>query len=168
MKQQFIRLFLLLIACAGMQTTSAQSLQKLERLLNKQIRQEMKEHLRTRGSSDDTLTLIRPFAIKDSTLTVTIKGVTPGSEGYWVEEQAVPLRLLRSLGKDGMLLFNTSELVERKMILYYEGEKTETTDKVPHFWLHITGGEKDEQLFQQLLELLEEAGYTVTAYEPWM
>ncbi|MFT3823357.1 MAG: hypothetical protein QM731_05530 [Chitinophagaceae bacterium] len=141
---------------------TAQPLNTLEKLLNK----ELAVTLKSPGISDylngEELNVIVPFSIKNDTLRVTLKRTDAVTGNYRIEEQQVALQQIGSLGKDGTLIFNTKEPVQRRITSYYDGQISNSTAMAPHCWLYIGIGAKSEKLQQKIIELLAKAGYMIT------
>jgi hypothetical protein len=143
-------------------TSSFGQEKKLLKILNKELKKEVKNQLQSKNFNGDTLVIIKPFTINEQkTLSFEVRKSNYYQEGYEIIKQEIPLKSITSVGKDINVFFQSegnSVITTTKKFATKESTDTKTRDI---FFLFLSIEKQNEKLGIDLQNALLKAGIKV-------
>lgn len=154
-----VLLSMMIFGCWSMNFAQEKTIVKI---LNRELKREVKNQLKSSNFNGDTIRIIKEFAItKDKKLTFTIKKTSPFFDGYQIIQQEVPLSKIKKIGKDIQIILETEKnAVETKFTTFDEGSKEQVLNE-SLFFLYLSNEKENEDLGIELQEAFRKAGFEV-------
>lgn len=131
----------------------------LEKLLNKELKNEIQHKDRIISFEGDTLIVVEPFAIKDAILSVTVQKKSYYDDTFYTEKQEVALPQIIAVLKDINVIFETE--LEAVKITQTDAAGVSTQRNHNLFFLHLSAEKNNEDLGNALVNALKKEGYSV-------
>ena len=135
----------------------------LLKILNTELKKEIKNQLRSPYFDGDTITVLQPFTIDSKkNISILVKKNMPYQEGTWIVKQEVPLHAVKKIGKDINIILETGD---NHVITtsYKQEDGSETAEKVMGnlFFLFLSNEKENEELGIALQKAFLGAGISV-------
>ena len=156
-KLTVLLLFLIFSAAAHSQQHT------LLKILNGELRKEVKNQLKSPQFSGDTIRIVRPFEIsKDNILSLEIEKRSPYLEGVWIIRQEVPLSVVKMVGKDINIILETGDSLVTTTS-YRSAEGAGKAEKIMGnlFFLYLVNEKQNEDLGTAIQRAFIKAGVPV-------
>lgn len=129
-------------------------------ILNRELKNEVKNQLRSPNFDGDTIRIIKPFTINESKiLSYEIKKTSPYIEGFQIIKQEVPLKLIKVILKDINVILLTEEDVVRTTTYHSKnGGSQEKTSFGNLFFLGLSLEKQNEFLATEIQKAFKNAG----------
>ncbi|MDQ0592631.1 hypothetical protein QFZ37_001000 [Chryseobacterium ginsenosidimutans] len=162
MEKSNIKIFLISIMIFGFWTMNFAQEKTIVKILNRELKREVRNQLKSSRFDGDTIKIIKEFAItKDKKLTFTIKKTSPYITGYQIIQQEVPLSKIKKIGKDIQIILETEkDAVETRFTTFDEGQK----EQVLHeslFFLYLSNEKENDDLGIELQNAFQKAGFEI-------
>ncbi|MFC6269216.1 hypothetical protein [Frigoriflavimonas asaccharolytica] len=83
---------------------------KLLKILNQELKKEVKNQVQSKNFNGDTLVILKPFTINEQKiLSFEVRKSNYYQEGYEIITQEIPLNKITAIGKDIQVFFQTSD-----------------------------------------------------------
>ncbi|MBW8361943.1 MAG: hypothetical protein K0M56_07115 [Kaistella sp.] len=136
----------------------------LLKILNRELKKEVKHQLKSPNFNGDTITIVEPFTISnEKILSFKITKTSPYFTGVQVIKQEVPLSAIKNIGKDINIIFETPrDSVTVTTTTIIEGETKEETIKYYLFFPYLSNEKNNENLGIEIQNAFKKAGFIVT------
>ncbi len=134
---------------------------KIIKILNDELKREIKNQFKDSNFNGDTITLIKEFSIgQNRILSVEIKKTN--ENGYSLERQEVPLDKIITIGKDINIILETEgkNVKTRTQRFYKNEEKQEFSNESDMFFTHLHFS-NNEYVGDDLIKAFSKAGYKI-------
>ena len=136
---------------------------ELLKILNTELKKEVKNQFQSSNFNGDTISIIKPFTINEQKiLSFEIQKTSPYLSGIQIIRQEVPLNKIVKIGKDINVIFVTEgdAVISTSKII----GKDATAEKVAGylFFLFLSNEKHNEHLGISIQKAFEKAGYSVT------
>lgn len=140
--------------------------QEITKILNKELKAELKKQFSSSIFNGDTIVLIHAFAINaNKILSVEIKKMLGSGEGYMVEKQSVPLNKVMNVGKDINVIIGTKDKdVSVTWSYFYNDGRRETNNTKTNLFFTYIHFPNNEHIGNNLLNAFKTAGYNIQKY----
>lgn len=158
-----VRCFLfLLFICLGI-SISAQE-KTLLKILNRELKNEVKHQLKSPNFNGDTIRIVEPFAISnEKILSFTITKTSPYFTGVQTIKQEVQLSAIKNIGKDINIIFETPrDSVTVTTTTIIDGKTEQETMKYYLFFPYLSNEKNNENLGTEIQNAFKKAGFIVT------
>lgn len=156
MKNKF--LLFILISCS----VFAQKNSEIEKLLNKELKNELELQQQVDYLAQDSLIVVREFKIFNNILSYQTKHKRYNGDGYYSRKQEVALKDLFGVGKDICVLFETNNKVKITDTNYHNDGSIDTnTFYDTYFRTQFCNQKNNEYLGKDLEKLFKKAGYNL-------
>lgn len=154
--------FILLILFSGFWNLNFAQEKEIVKILNRELKKEVENQLKSPDFNGDTITIIREFSIdNDKNLTFKIKKTSPYFSGYQIITQEVPLNKIIKIVKDINIILETDEdVVTTTTVSFNEGQKEQVL-KGNLFFLYLSHEKNNEELGIKILKAFKKAGYNI-------
>lgn len=134
----------------------------LLKLLNQELKKEVKNQFKSDYFEGDTLFIVKPYTInEDEILSFEIKKRFNSGEDYQIIKQEVPLKMVRKIGKDLQIILETElNAVTTTYINQAKITKPEIV-KGNLFFLYLFNEKQTETLGIELQNAFQNAGFFV-------
>lgn len=136
---------------------------KIIRILNRELKKEVKNQFKSANFVGDTIRIIEPFSIDShKNLSFAVKLTSPYLEGAQIITQRVPLNSITKLGKDiNIILECDTESVTTVYVRTAGGDQVEERTKGNLFFLYLSNEKQNDDLGIKIQKAFEKAGITV-------
>lgn len=133
----------------------------LLKLLNQELKREVKNQFKSDAFEGDTLSIVESFSINDDKiLSFKVKKRSNSEDGYQLIKQEVPLKMVRKIAKDIQIILETEPESVRTTYTNISSNHTETVND-NLFFLNLSNEKKNENFGLQLQSAFKNAGYFV-------
>lgn len=137
------------------------------KILNRELRREVKNQLKSSNFNGDTILIVKEFSIdKNKNLSFQIKRKSPYIIGTQIIQQEVPLDKILKIGKDIQIILETEKDAVTLKVTYPDGDQKPQTIKESLFFVYFSGEKQNEDLGIELQEAFKKAGYNI-AKDNW-
>ncbi|MBW8359502.1 MAG: hypothetical protein K0M63_06850 [Weeksellaceae bacterium] len=135
----------------------------LLKILNRELKKEIKNQLKSPHFNGDTIRIIQPFTINsEKILSLEIEKRSPYLSSVWVIKQEVPLNAVKKVGKDINIILETGEnLVTTTSYRLEEGKEKEEQSMGNLFFLYLSNEKQNEDLGIAIQNAFIKAGVPV-------
>jgi hypothetical protein len=133
---------------------------EIVRILNNELKKELKSQFRHPSFDGDTITLVKEFSINNKILSFEIK--RSSDRGYFFEKQEVPLSKIRVIGKDINIILESDDKAVKTTTrrFYKDQEKEEFVSDSDLFFVYINFP-NNEDVGNDLIKAFAKAGYHI-------
>ncbi|MGO4770335.1 hypothetical protein ACEN2I_01625 [Flavobacterium sp. W22_SRS_FK3] len=143
--------------------TFSQNTGEIEKLLNKELKKELKQQFQDPNFNGDTLVVIQEFKIDKNILSCQTKHKRYNEEGYYIRKQEVALKDITSISKDVCVLIETNDNVKITDTNYHTDGTKDTNSLLGIFFrTNLCSQKENEDLGHELVKLFKNAGYSIT------
>jgi hypothetical protein len=162
MERNTIKRLLIFIILFGIWNIAFAQEKTILKILNRELKREVKNQLKSSNFNGDTIRIIKEFTITtDKKLTFTIKKTSPYFSGYQIIQQEVPLNKIKKVGKDIQIILETEKnAVETKFTTFDEEPKEQILNE-SLFFLYLSNEKQNDDLGIELQNAFQKAGYDV-------
>ncbi|RNA63638.1 hypothetical protein D1631_17815 [Chryseobacterium nematophagum] len=132
----------------------------LIKFLNRELKKEVKNQLKSPNFNGDTISIVQEFNIDNkNNLTFQIKMTSPYFSGYQIIKQEVPLAKIRNIGKDIQIILEA----EPNTVITTTVDQTQKQQTITGslFFLYLSNEKENEDLGHTLQKTFEKAGYII-------
>ena len=132
------------------------------KIINSELKKEVKNQLKSPNFSGDTIQIVEPFTINEQQiLSFTIKKTSPYFNGVQLVKQEVPLKSILKVGKDINVIFETINDAVKTTTTSIDKETKVQTSTGFLFFLYLSNEKQNEELGIKLQDAFKKAGYNV-------
>ena len=132
------------------------------KIINSELKKEVKNQLKSPNFSGDTIQIVEPFTINEQQiLSFTIKKTSPYFNGVQLVKQEVPLKSILKVGKDINVIFETINDAVKTTTTSIDKETKVQTSTGFLFFLYLSNEKQNEELGIKLHDAFKKAGYNV-------
>ncbi|CAA7392646.1 hypothetical protein [Chryseobacterium fistulae] len=158
----FIKKILISILVLGCWNLYLAQEKALIKLLNRELKKEIKNQLKSPNFNGDTISIIKEFTIDHkNNLTFQIKKTSPYFSGYQIIKQEVPLTKIRYIGKDIQIILEAEPNTVITTTTTVDQTRKQQTITGSLFFLYLSNEKENEDLGHTLQKTFEKAGYIV-------
>ena len=131
------------------------------KILNRELKREVKNQLKSSNFNGDTIKIVKEFSIIDQKLTFQIKKTSPYLAGYQIIKQEVPLNKILKIGKDIQIILETEK--DAVTTTYTTFDETEKKEKLNEslFFLYLSNEKQNDDLGIEIQKAFQKAGFKV-------
>ncbi|RMZ58146.1 hypothetical protein D1632_17825 [Chryseobacterium nematophagum] len=156
----FIKKILISILVFGCWNLYLAQEKALIKLLNRELKKEVKNQLKSPNFNGDTISIVQEFNIDNkNNLTFQIKKTSPYFKGYQIIKQEVPLAKIRNIGKDIQIILEA----EPNTVITTTVDQTQQQQTITGslFFLYLSHEKENEDLGHTLQKTFKKAGYII-------
>lgn len=132
------------------------------KIINSELKKEVKNQLKSPNFSGDTIQIVEPFTINEQQiLSFTIKKTSPYFNGVQLVKQEVPLKSILKVGKDINVIFETINDAVKTTTTSIDKETKVQTSTGFLFFLYLSNEKQNEELGIKLQDAFKKAGFNV-------
>lgn len=134
---------------------------EIVKILNEELKKELKYQFRHPNFNGDTITLIKEFSIdQNKILSFEIKKTN--ERGYSLEKQQVPISKIKIIGKDINIILESDEKDVKTIIKhFYKDEKSEEFVSSSEMFFTYIHFPNNEYIGDELIKAFGKAGYKI-------
>lgn len=154
---------ILLLVVFGIWSAIGAQETKILRILNRELKKEVKNQFKSPNFNGDTLRIIKPFSIDiHKNLSFAVKITSPYFTGEQIITQQVPLNSVKKLGKDINIILETeTDSVTTVYTRTADGVPGEERTKGNLFFLYLSNEKLNDDLGIEIQKAFEKAGIKV-------
>ncbi|MEC5157988.1 hypothetical protein [Chryseobacterium sp. MP_3.2] len=157
-----MKYIIVLFTLLGFQNLIFSQEKKILKILNGQLKKEVRNQFRSPNFNGDTISIVKPYTIStNKILSFEIKKASSSSNGVQLVKQEVPLKMIRKIGKDINVIFETEH--DAVTTTYSNQANGGKVDKVLGylFFLYLSSDRHNETVGIELQKAFKTAGYIV-------
>jgi hypothetical protein len=162
MKQSTIKRLLTFILIFGIWNITFAQEKTIVKILNRELKREVKNQLKSSNFNGDTIRIIKEFSIDNNkNLSFQIKKTSPYLTGYQIIKQTVPLNKILKIGKDIQIILETEKDAVTTEVISSDGDEKEQIIKENLFFLYLSSEKQNDDLGIEIQKAFQKAGIDV-------